>query len=632
MSGTPPDNAQLRDSVDLENLLRNFLTQEGAFDSVHTKHRSLGAHLLGTYSILANVFRTPPAVSVAGGLHSVYGTSIFKRITISPSRRGEVAAKFGERAERLAFLFGACRRPGDLERGILVARAGREDRRGKENSFSGDSVSATAGVGREEVVLPCSTEDLWALRLVEAANLLDQHQGRGRKRKDADAVLGKYPRILAVWKAHVRSGSIRRASEIRRKDKERSREHPSRWGRGGCFRWIRWLKTRRTDVFGIRLRCGGTKEAFFPFPLPTELVSHWLLQFLNLEEGEAGRGRRERRPKLGFRFSGEEFYGMPIAPLSTLNFYRRCQCSGSEQEKLPPLDIMPALYPDVVVRGPQKNSASCDIAGRDPNPGSGRGTPPSPDHSPDSFSNPSLDFPSPPVLLSDLSSFVGRPGGAFGCSSTTSTLRENLDLQQLEANFPSTVEEDFRPKSSSTVDEKFASAAALLVRSLRTRGYAILRGDDHLSSAQHVTEKACHSICRVCSDVGEAAKARWKLKFDEGRFVGWSSDAGRHWLQFRKGAEDPKRFPGWPEAAEEERNVFATVFARADTIARIALRAILKTLNHVLADNADEALLDTDADLGGGGPDFGASVMRFFVYRNDCAPSPASISKTAGYF
>ena len=137
----------------LENL-RNWLIDVGAYDQRHSG-RSLGHHLMGTFYLLQKA-GCDEQVCVAGALHSIYGTSAFHKATLRESDREKLARFLGAKAERLAWLFGHLDRPRCLEDG-------------------------TAMVG---------PEDLRDLRLIEAANLIEQ---KGTKR------LEKFPNIRAVW-------------------------------------------------------------------------------------------------------------------------------------------------------------------------------------------------------------------------------------------------------------------------------------------------------------------------------------------------------------------------------------------------------------------------------------------------
>ena len=125
--------------------LINFLIEKGAFKIKHSG-RYLGDHLLNTYQILIDA-GTPKIVAVAGGLHSVYGTNAFPN-SVEVSRK-EVQDTFGETVEELAYMFSIANRPKGIESGQLLNWKTKEP-------------------------LMCSGENLHYLRLMEAANLLEQ--------------------------------------------------------------------------------------------------------------------------------------------------------------------------------------------------------------------------------------------------------------------------------------------------------------------------------------------------------------------------------------------------------------------------------------------------------------------------
>lgn len=129
---------------------------------MHQSHigRTLGEHLLNTYDDLIRMGANEE-VALGGGLHSIYGTNVFKKVTVTPEQRPVIQGLFGERAERLAWDFSRINRPNGLE--------------------SGDVRDYKTGE-RLEV-------DLDALRLIEVANLMDN----GVK-------LAKYPNLERMIK------------------------------------------------------------------------------------------------------------------------------------------------------------------------------------------------------------------------------------------------------------------------------------------------------------------------------------------------------------------------------------------------------------------------------------------------
>ena len=84
----------------------SFLKELGADKVPHLANRFLLEHLIETYRILADWDHDSP-VTLAGLMHSVYGTIAFQRACLAPSERQRLRAVIGERAERLVYLFGA---------------------------------------------------------------------------------------------------------------------------------------------------------------------------------------------------------------------------------------------------------------------------------------------------------------------------------------------------------------------------------------------------------------------------------------------------------------------------------------------------------------------------------------------
>lgn len=143
--------------------LANFLVEQGCFESKHSGE-SLGNHLINTYRVLHAIGVREP-VALAGGLHSIYGTNAFKRMTVSD--RATILLRFGAEVERLVFLFHRLERPKALE---AVPDDGGE----VKDRLTGDSILV-------------SRQDVEDLRLIEAANLLEQSGN-----------LSAYPKICAT--------------------------------------------------------------------------------------------------------------------------------------------------------------------------------------------------------------------------------------------------------------------------------------------------------------------------------------------------------------------------------------------------------------------------------------------------
>lgn len=80
-----------------------LLEEIGAEDVDHPRG-TLADHLHGTYAILQR-WECPADVCLAGLYHSVYGTDVFKTVTLAPDARNRVVEAIGEVAEHLAFTY-----------------------------------------------------------------------------------------------------------------------------------------------------------------------------------------------------------------------------------------------------------------------------------------------------------------------------------------------------------------------------------------------------------------------------------------------------------------------------------------------------------------------------------------------
>ena len=121
-----------------ESLLMEFLQNIGTQQLPH-KNGSLYDHLMRTYHILKH--KASDEVAVAGGLHSVYGTNVYKNQTLSKDS-DIVESIFGKRIDHLVRLFSSINRPHCLEK--------------PDGSLS--------------------KKDLYDLRTIECANLYDQNE------------------------------------------------------------------------------------------------------------------------------------------------------------------------------------------------------------------------------------------------------------------------------------------------------------------------------------------------------------------------------------------------------------------------------------------------------------------------
>jgi hypothetical protein len=98
--------------VSKRHLLLVALKRLGAFRTQHNRRMglTLGEHLTNTYDDLKRM-GADEDVALAGGLHSIYGTNAFRSASLGPDKRPVIRQLFGERAERLAWLFSQINRP-----------------------------------------------------------------------------------------------------------------------------------------------------------------------------------------------------------------------------------------------------------------------------------------------------------------------------------------------------------------------------------------------------------------------------------------------------------------------------------------------------------------------------------------
>lgn len=86
-----------------------YLLAHGAGTTAHSGY-TLWQHLLGVHDIL-QASKFPDYVCTAGLFHSIYGTQIFNKVTLDKSRRTELQALIGTKAECLAMAFCELPRP-----------------------------------------------------------------------------------------------------------------------------------------------------------------------------------------------------------------------------------------------------------------------------------------------------------------------------------------------------------------------------------------------------------------------------------------------------------------------------------------------------------------------------------------
>jgi hypothetical protein len=134
------------------NKIQKFLTEIGAHKDKHSGGTFQG-HLLRTYdAIKANGWDNN--LACAGAFHSIFGTNIYKKQTLTADQRDQVVSIIGEEATRLVELFRDVKRPTALEQALANKTT---------------TVEMNSGGAR---IL--DLKDLNSLCVIEAANLADQ--------------------------------------------------------------------------------------------------------------------------------------------------------------------------------------------------------------------------------------------------------------------------------------------------------------------------------------------------------------------------------------------------------------------------------------------------------------------------
>jgi hypothetical protein len=128
--------------------LELFISQ---FKNINHSGSNLYNHLSGCYTILRNLNENiPEYVCNAAGLHSVYGTNIFKGVDKLQIDRLQIKQIFGLACEELVYLFSIINRPKALESNLVINRFTKEQ-------------------------FTISNETLQYLKLIEASNLIEQN-------------------------------------------------------------------------------------------------------------------------------------------------------------------------------------------------------------------------------------------------------------------------------------------------------------------------------------------------------------------------------------------------------------------------------------------------------------------------
>jgi SM-20-related protein len=151
--------------------LSNFLDENGATRIRHNRG-TLHDHLVRVYQLLENR-GLPEEVCFGGGLHSVFGTNVFKNKIFTEQDQQKIIDTFGEQSAFLAKLFSVLNRPKTLERHLGITEEGKVKVELSNNSLATISVDAYT-----------------KLQYIECANLCDQ----------CSLSEEKYPTLRKIWR------------------------------------------------------------------------------------------------------------------------------------------------------------------------------------------------------------------------------------------------------------------------------------------------------------------------------------------------------------------------------------------------------------------------------------------------
>ena len=190
-----------------EEAVIKLLRRTSAVATVHNenkpKKRTLLTHLIGTKDLLSASGHSK-AVALGGLLHSVYGTSIFKKKTLdgdSSRDRRRVREVAGQYSERLAWLFCKCNRPWTLNYKL---------EHGVGEGSDNDCVLLKA---REGKALKATRAEFLDLCAIEAANLLEQNGAERNFEKKWSAIV-KTPRYEALVAASEARFSVKELTNM----------------------------------------------------------------------------------------------------------------------------------------------------------------------------------------------------------------------------------------------------------------------------------------------------------------------------------------------------------------------------------------------------------------------------------
>lgn len=516
--------------------------------------RSLGSHLMAVYDTLVTL-GCDSETCTAGALHSIYGTSTFKNIAIlaSPENRDLMRQRFGIRTEWLAFLFHSCHRhfPNNIETGVL---------RDRKNLFPLPSVTF---------------EDIQALRLIEAANILDQ-----RTEVHLESSL---PNIHRLWtsqrfiKSHRDSSQLSNPSSSSCYYKKNNKHH--------LGLWLRVYPQDGEIRKGSASHCKGY-DTLLPLK---DIDDYWAVcQKLAQIIFEHEQSQNNSSDKEGNDSSRSSF----------------CNIKNSKRHSLPG-PVIPSYIVVFVLRGEAE-----------------------------------MGMPWSPLWM--LSRFGGRMCSTNGSKNMVGWRKSPEHPLEIEIKFLKASSTDLAPQMyerlsfiSRSVSQSrkgppsisFQSiiagtsshnGAASVIDSMLSYGYAVISVND---AAANTILKAYDSLLRFHSYLSPVDKKKTFQRFDGDRFIGWTRDSSREWIQMRerKHPDGTTDVPlGWPDTFPEEQRRDLT---DAVHLVTSAAEDIFEEIGVLLGLGSRAYLRDLSMATCRQGPNgegnearVGSSVCRQFIY------------------
>jgi hypothetical protein len=517
------------------------------FFTIHTTStagvkRSLGSHLISVYDLLV-ASGCDSDVCTAGALHSIYGTGVFKKITIlaTTDNRAEIRSRFGVRAERLAYLFHACSRkfPSNIETGLLFDRS-------KRYKLPGVTI-----------------EEIQALRLIEAANILDQNT--------EDFLSKRLPNVYRTWLSQNHLKNHWMASKLILPGCCRTNCLPA----AGQNRVVEGLRLR-AFVYTAEKKSSGADSGSkgYDVYLPVTAASEFEATFLPLANlfdsyimaESAAKNTIENPDPLAlktqshlivFTLRGESVMGMPWSPLWMLSRYLPYSCGGPKSNS----SFSSKIALEIDIRR---------------------------------FDGDSVAAVRMYERLSSISRSVGQP--RFGPPSLS--LASIIDSKCRDRTAPN-------------------NGAGRVIDSMMSYGYAVISVDD--AAAATIT-RAYNSVLLFHSTIPLKDKKHTFERFDGDRYMGWTRDCSREWLQMRV-SRKPDGSTGvrllWPESFPKEHR---ENLAAATEILTSVTENIFEEIGVQLKLGSRKYLRDLCTGRGKGRGTVGSSVCRQFVYLDQRLP------------